>query len=88
MTLPEAIGQYLRTEGTNTIAAVTASKVFWGFATQGTVAPFIVFALASSVPIVTHINGAGDPESSTVVVKCCAASQAAAWVVAMAVKAA
>lgn len=85
MTLPEAIGQYLRTEATNTIAAV-GTKSFWCYETQNVTAPWVTFKLASSRRISEHLTGAGAPRISTVEVLCVAANQAAAWVVAEAVK--
>lgn len=85
MTIPEAIGLYLRTEGTNTIAAVTAAKVFWPYPTQQVSAPFISLGMAGSKRIAEHMNGAGAPRMSTIEVRCYAASQSAAWVVAEAV---
>lgn len=85
MTLPETIGLYLRTEATNTIAAVS-TKSFWPFATQGVAPPFIAFGMSSSQRIATHMNGAGSPRQSTIDLKCYAESQSAAWLVAEAVK--
>lgn len=85
MTLPEAIGQYLRTEATAVIAVV-GTKSFWCYETQNVTAPWVTFRLASSQRISLHMNGAGSPRQSTVEAVCFAATQAAAWVVAEAVK--
>lgn len=86
MTLPESIGQYLRTEAANTIAIV-GTKSFWCYETQNVTAPWVTFRLASSQRIAQHLTGAGAPRQSTIEVVCFASTQAAAWALAEAVKA-
>lgn len=86
MTLREALGEYLRDEATAT-RAIVGTKSFWCYAPQKTTVPYVLFRLASSQPIATHINGAGAPRISTFEVIAHGATQAAAVALAEAVKA-
>lgn len=86
MTLPEALGQHLRTDADATLAHYGASKVFWCYETQNVSAPFLTFRQTSCRRMAQHINGAGQPREYGVEIIHYAASQAAAWTGAEALK--
>ncbi len=86
MTLPEAIGQYLRTEATATLAHYGASKLFWCYETQNVTAPFLTFRQSSCRRIAVDIARAGAPRVYEVEIVHFAASQSAAWTGAEAAK--
>jgi len=79
MTLPEAIGQYLRTEATATLAHYGASKIFWCYETQGVNAPFCTFRQSSCRRIAIDLNRANGPREYEVELIHYATSQSAAW---------
>ena len=79
MTLPEAFGQYLRTEATAMLAHYGASKMFWCYETQSITAPFCTFRQTSCRRIAIDLNRANGPREYEVELIHYATSQSAAW---------
>lgn len=84
MTVPQAVGEFLRSEATATIALV-GTRTYWALGPQNVTMPFIVFRQAGSQRIAIHMNGASDPRETIIEILCCAESQSAAWALEQAV---
>ena len=84
MTLPQALGEYLRTEADETIALV-GTRSFWCYETQSPTKPFVTFRQAGWRPMADALDRANALGECTIEAVCVADSQTAAWAVADAV---